>query len=218
MKIILLVMISSLWLSGCNQSHKMDIPLKKGVNWYYLTKGYKSYSKHIRQEKISEKDSVSLDNFEISIDKIPTNKEIIKYDTICVNITNIDRINEQSILYNFNLDYIRFFGDKILKDDTGYMKYFHNGSSTPYIIKFPILEGHEWENKYNGIIEKCFISNVDTNLIFDGNRYDKCIKIMIIQKSENGVSNIVIYFNEKFGLIYYNDSNTLDEIRLLGMK
>jgi hypothetical protein len=144
-------------------------------------------------------------------------KKIPECDTIKIYIKEIKKIGKDSTFYKFSEDFVRFWGSEILLVKDGYKRYFQDCKET-YLIKFPIKVNQTWENRFYLVSEKCTISSIDTTISFDGRTYHNCLSIKIQQYREADKYFIKVYFNEEYGLVYYVDYKSGDEIKLLKME
>ncbi|WP_456443949.1 hypothetical protein [Caldithrix abyssi] len=215
MYLVIFIFFMITFIVGCNKENGkniLNLPLSKDCEWIYVSKGYQSYDLNIGERPIFL-DTISIDDSfaNISNNEVSNNS----YDTLFVRILNIDKISEDSIIYEYNFDFIRFWGNKILKVKDGYQRYFGKNQISPYIIKFPIEKGKKWINKFSRVIEKCTISVIDTTLKVHNKIYKNCIGLRIIQIREGNSFNIEMYFNQEYGLVYYIDEKSNDELVLI---
>lgn len=200
-----------IFFSQCsNQTANLILPFNKENVWYYLVKGYQSAEYNApKMPEIS--DSLSLDYFSYK-------SNVPELDTVKIVIRDITVVNDDSIYYTFNRDLVRFWGKKIIKVKDGYLRDFGAYGGYPYIIKTPITLNKKWRNNFPFVSESCEIITTDTTLTFGKDKFHNCIGVNITQSREGELFLIELYFNEKYGLVYYNDLTGFDEIRLLQMK
>lgn len=194
---------------GCS-SYKDDfkLPLRKGNIWFYEVTGFRSSEKFapLRPELL---DSLGSQSYRI--------KEIPQHDTIRVYIQEIKELGKDSTLYKFSEDFVRFWGSEILFVKNGYKRFFQDYGE-PYLIKFPIRSRNSWKNLFPLTSEICEIISVDTTITLNDRVYQNCLAIDIQQSREGRKHHIQTFFNEKFGLVYYKDHDSSDEIKLVKME
>lgn len=219
-----IIFILFLGLSSCSTDtdlNKLHLPLDDKTVWVYEATGYSSYVLNLGQKFIfkgESNDTISINNFYDSL-MVGSSKTFtdISYDTINVFITKISYFNDDSIIYQFNIDFLRFGGTEIIKTKDGYKFSFGNGES-PYLIKFPIKLKNQWENRYSFVSEICVITAIDTTIQVRDKEFKNCVQLTILRSVEGYKSTAKIYFNEKQGLVYYKDYNYQDELILIEMK
>lgn len=212
------------WILTCTTNSTSDVlnlPWDKKTIWMYEVRGYKSYILNVG-EKLILKNEINDASLQISIlydslyDKYVNFSDTI-YDTIGVFVEETNHFGEDSIVFQFNIDFVRFWGDKILRVRDGYKVSMGDGRFH-YLIKFPIKLNSHWENKYTFVSDSCAITAIDTTIKVRKREFRKCIEITIFRSMEGMKSTIKMYFNKKQGLVYYKEENNQDELILIEMK
>jgi hypothetical protein len=207
--IFAIILILSLFFGCSNKKNIFELPFSKSNIWYYDVIGFRSAEKFAppRPDLI---DSLGSDAY--------SPKEIPERDTIKIYIKGIEELGKDSTIFKFSEDFVRFWGSDILfiKND-GYKRFYKNYKDT-YLIKFPIRRYNNWENRFFLVREYCKIINIDTTIAFDGHEYHNCLGIKIQQNREGEKFFIKTFFNKKYGLVYYVDDRSGDEIKLLKME
>lgn len=226
-KIFHLILLFGLFFGCNNQSKKIMLPLAKNNTWYYEVRGLSSYLKLC--ETINEiwgdyptflNDSTSLDWDSLELPpavEVP-DSSIPECDTIKIFLKNITNISKESIIYEFNRHFSKMWAKKLLFVPEGYIRYSGSLIEPDFIIKFPIKKGNMWKNFIPLGSEIFQITSVDTTLRFDKQVFHNCIGITVDVSMENDKSKVKIFFNEKYGLIWYRNLTYKDEIRLLRME
>ena len=220
-KTMFFLLIGFLSFSIDTDLNKLHLPFDKKTIWVYEVAGYSSYALNLGQKftlKGESNDTISINNFYDSV-MVESSKTFnnMNYDTINVFVTKISYFNEDSILYRFNIDFVRFWGTDIIKTKSGYKSILGN-SESHYLIKFPIKLKNRWENRYSFVSEICVITAIDTTIQVRDKEFKNCVQLTIQRRVEGYNSTANMYFNEEQGLVYYKDYNYKDELRLIEMK
>ncbi len=214
----------SFWILACTTNLTSDVlklPWDKKTIWVYEVRGYASYILSVGERPIL-KNEVNDTSLQISTlyDSLYDNYRDFPdttYDTIYVFVEEINHFGEDSIVFRFNIDFVRFWGTKIIQVKDGYKASLGDGRFH-YLIKFPIKPNSHWENKYTFVSDNCAITAVDTTIEVRNREFRKCIEITIFRSMEGMKSTIKMYFNKKQGLVYYKNENNQDELILIEMK
>lgn len=138
-------------------------------------------------------------------------------DTLQIVIDKKTEFLDDSVLIRFNNKFIRYWEDGILETPKGY-RYNLGNFGTPYLIKYPVKLNQKWEQKFVMGSEKCEITNTDTSLWINNRIFRHCIEISVMRHYEGWVHHIKMYFNKKYGLIYYCDREFEEEVSLIKME
>ncbi len=207
-KIIISITISIL-LSCTVKKDTFELPLNKTTIWYYDVKGYMSAERYMpaRPETL---DSLRTEAYSM--------KQIPERDTIKVYVKDITQLNKDSTLFKLSEDFVRFWGTTIIKTQYGYYYYWEGDYNQKYILRNPVKVGNRWTNRLKHEYDDCEITNIDTTIKVAEQYFQNCIEVTINRIGQVSSHQIKMYLSEEFGLVYYKDYGSLDEIKLLKME
>jgi len=219
MRRIIIVLLITVSCNSNIQNSDYFLPLSQENVWYYQIKGYSSYQKYIGTPPVTSHQNIDDDIIEWSETYTPlkNKNDSSKLDTIRIFIESIKKLGEDSLSFKFNLDFVRFWGSEIVYTKNGYKLSADEKGNSYYLIKLPIQLNYTWVNKFYRVNERCTITTIDTTVTINKKRFYNCFEITIHRSVEGSKSLIKIYFNKKFGLVYYKDFNNEDELRLIKM-
>jgi len=189
-----ILFIFSIVLFSCSQNgQNQKLNFNEGYSWYYR---YYHTSKNIPGYE----------------NEPPT------IDTIMLKIIEKSNLGKDSAMIKFNQNFIRFWDYSILETDSGY-RYYLGHYGAPFLIKYPIVKNHRWQQRFTSWVqEECKISCVDTTVILNNQIYKNCFIIEVNRSYDGWIHHIQMYFNKKYGLLYYSEPEFEEKYTLLKME
>ena len=117
---ILFIFSIILGLSVCSKKKLYFFPFEKQNRWVYELDGYSS---HLKKNNPTDLKAELSDSMDTSIFMIANLSSEPIIDTLDIYIKEIVNLSDDSLLYVFNFDFVRFWGNQWLLTKDGYSIY-----------------------------------------------------------------------------------------------